>query len=469
MALVIGTFLLFFIKIEPHVNATCKIVAYESHIIKAELDGYIEKIMVEKGEYVNKGTLLLQYDMQKLKEEVEKQKLTVQEIEVLYAQSQYTYKNSITEFERQLHQKEARLRDLETDLLFKQEELEGLNSKCENDLFLHNKNLEQSRKSLENWEYTRSLKVYDLMKSIQLAQEELANLEDQFFAQKKLMEQGLVSEKVVTEMELRYKENKQQVQSLIEEQNYINSQLYEEKRNLLVEMVHYHQQKLDQNQAYYENQIAGLEFEINQLENTLGNERKNIEKYKIYQKQKLSLLDDELVFIEKRLVLEEEKKKEKSKNLELIDVKAPISGVVSFSSQEDLEGLYCRKGDELLRLVHNEDLKVEIYVEEKDIALIKGAGENVEITINAYPSIQYGKIEGQIIRVMPYTEMVSAAIGPTVTKVKRFMALASLTDISQLNEIKLLDGMEGKVKIMIDQPIFLYEYLYRAFLSGGSE
>lgn len=458
---------LFLIKIELSIKASCKIVPNEPYIIKADMDGYVKKVLVEDGQYVEKSTPLFVYEDEVLKKSLNEQDLLIKDLQLRIDQLKISNNKFLVEHKQQDNQKKEQIIQMEKDISLQKNCLKSFQIERDNSLHLYNKNILESKKDLENWDYYYTVKRQQVEKDLAFVQEQLKEKAIEVDASQSLYQEEMFAESVLKAMELEYEQLKVKFESLTREKAYLESPLHMTERDLLAHTVLYNEEKFVQMQSLYESKLKSKQFVISQLQTELNEVKQNLDSYQIYMEKRQQLLEEYLQELEKRQTLEVKKRADIVGNLNKITMHAPVAGIVSLKMLKNARTSYCKKGDELARLVHLSDLRVDIYVDEKDISRVPGRGEAVYIKLNSRSHIK-NRLTGQIIRIMPYTELVPVQTGPTIVNMKYFLVTASLTDVSEIVD-HLLPDMEGEAKIIVEPAIYLYKYLYDILVGRTQE
>ena len=196
------------------------------------------------------------------------------------------------------------------------------------------------------------------------------------------------------------------------------------KKNL-INKISLKEEELKLKEAELENSILILKNEINEINSILLIEKDNLEKFssvyeegaisKIdYDAQKIKVLNyfndlnnkeiltevkkselsQEIKFIQDNLLNYKNQLEEIQENLKYSLIKSPIAGYVYEIKAKD-KGFVIDSNQDILKIVPEENLEAVIFINSKDIGFVV-AGQDVELSIDSYPSSDFGGVDGII-------------------------------------------------------------------------
>lgn len=123
---------------------------------------------------------------------------------------------------------------------------------------------------------------------------------------------------------------------------------------------------------------------------------------------------EESAKLETELAVAEQQSKERLDVFAHTDVRAPVAGVVKYLSINTLGGVM-RPGDELMQISPTEsELLVEVRIDPVDVGQLE-LGLPVDISLDAFDSTIYGKLEGELIYLSSDTLTEKGEDGSTFT------------------------------------------------------
>ena len=232
----------------------------------------------------------------------------------------------------------------------------------------------------------------------------------------KLPISGVVEEVYVKEGNLVEKDEK-----LLKIDDGLNIEI---KKNL-INKISLKEEELKLKKSELENSILILKNEINEINSILLIEKDNLEKFssvyeegaisKIdYDAQKIKVLNyfndlnnkeiltevkkselsQEIKFIQDNLLNYKNQLEEIQENLKYSLIKSPIAGYVYEIKAKD-KGFVIDSNQDILKIVPEENLEAVIFINSKDIGFV-AAGQDVELSIDSYPSSDFGGVDGII-------------------------------------------------------------------------
>ncbi len=232
----------------------------------------------------------------------------------------------------------------------------------------------------------------------------------------KLPISGVVEEVYVKEGNLVEKDEK-----LLKIDDGLNIEI---KKNL-INKISLKEEELKLKKSELENSILILKNEINEINSILLIEKDNLEKFssvyeegaisKIdYDAQKIKVLNyfndlnnkeiltevkkselsQEIKFIQDNLLNYKNQLEEIQENLKYSLIKSPIAGYVYAIKAKD-KGFVIDSNQDILKIVPEENLEAVIFINSKDIGFVM-AGQDVELSIDSYPSSDFGGVDGII-------------------------------------------------------------------------
>ena len=232
----------------------------------------------------------------------------------------------------------------------------------------------------------------------------------------KLPISGVVEEVYVKEGNLVEKDEK-----LLKIDDALNIEI---KKNL-INKISLKEEELKLKKSELENSILILKNEINEINTILSIEKDNLEKFssvyeegaisKIdYDAQKIKVLNyfndlnnkeiltevkkselsQEIKFIQDNLLNYKNQLEEIQENLKYSLIKSPIAGYVYEIKAKD-KGFVIDSNQDILKIVPEENLEAVIFINSKDIGFVM-AGQDVELSIDSYPSSDFGGVDGII-------------------------------------------------------------------------
>ena len=232
----------------------------------------------------------------------------------------------------------------------------------------------------------------------------------------KLPISGVVEEVYVKEGNLVEKDEK-----LLKIDDGLNIEI---KKNL-INKISLKEEELKLKKSELENSILILKNEINEINTILSIEKDNLEKFssvyeegaisKIdYDAQKIKVLNyfndlnnkeiltevkkselsQEIKFIQDNLLNYKNQLEEIQENLKYSLIKSPIAGYVYEIKAKD-KGFVIDSNQDILKIVPEENLEAVIFINSKDIGFVM-AGQDVELSIDSYPSSDFGGVDGII-------------------------------------------------------------------------
>ena len=205
----------------------------------------------------------------------------------------------------------------------------------------------------------------------------------------------------------------------------INDDLNIETKQNLINKISLKEEELKLKKSELENSILILKNEINEINSILLIEKDNLEKFssvyeegaisKIdYDAQKIKVLNyfndlnnkeiltevkkselsQEIKFIQDNLLNYKNQLEEIQENLKYSLIKSPIAGYVYEIKAKD-KGFVIDSNQDILKIVPEENLEAVIFINSKDIGFVM-AGQDVELSIDSYPSSDFGGVDGII-------------------------------------------------------------------------
>ena len=205
----------------------------------------------------------------------------------------------------------------------------------------------------------------------------------------------------------------------------INDDLNIETKQNLINKISLKEEELKLKKSELENSVLILKNEINEINSVLSIERYNLNKFssvydegaiskidydaqkikvlnylndltnkKVLIKVKTSELSQEIKFIQDNLLNYKNQLEEIQENLKYSLIKSPIAGYVYEIKAKD-KGFVIDSNQDILKIVPEENLEAVIFINSKDIGFV-AAGQDVELSIDSYPSSDFGGVDGII-------------------------------------------------------------------------
>ena len=197
------------------------------------------------------------------------------------------------------------------------------------------------------------------------------------------IKKNLINKISLKEEELKLKKSELENSILIlkNEINEINSILLIEKDNL---------EKFSS--VYEEGAISKIDYDAQKIK--VLNYLNNLNNKEILTEVKTSELSQEIKFIQDNLLNYKTQLKEIQENLKYSLIKSPIAGYVYEIKAKD-KGFIIDSNKDILKIVPEENLEAVIFINSKDIGFVM-AGQDVELSIDSYPSSDFGGVDGII-------------------------------------------------------------------------
>ena len=197
------------------------------------------------------------------------------------------------------------------------------------------------------------------------------------------IKKNLINKISLKEEELKLKESELENSILIlkNEINEINSILLIEKDNL---------EKFSS--VYEEGAISKIDYDAQKIK--VLNYFNDLNNKEILTEVKKSELSQEIKFIQDNLLNYKNQLEEIQENLKYSLIKSPIAGYVYEIKAKD-KGFVIDSNQDILKIVPEENLEAVIFINSKDIGFVV-AGQDVELSIDSYPSSDFGGVDGII-------------------------------------------------------------------------
>ena len=197
------------------------------------------------------------------------------------------------------------------------------------------------------------------------------------------IKKNLINKISLKEEELKLKESELENSILIlkNEINEINSILLIEKDNL---------EKFSS--VYEEGAISKIDYDAQKIK--VLNYFNDLNNKEILTEVKKSELSQEIKFIQDNLLNYKNQLEEIQENLKYSLIKSPIAGYVYEIKAKD-KGFVIDSNQDILKIVPEENLEAVIFINSKDIGFVM-AGQDVELSIDSYPSSDFGGVDGII-------------------------------------------------------------------------
>ena len=197
------------------------------------------------------------------------------------------------------------------------------------------------------------------------------------------IKKNLINKISLKEEELKLKKSELENSILIlkNEINEINSILLIEKDNL---------EKFSS--VYEEGAISKIDYDAQKIK--VLNYLNDLNNKEILTEVKKSELSQEIKFIQDNLLSYKTQLEEIQENLKYSLIKSPIAGYVYEIKAKD-KGFVIDSNQDILKIVPEENLEAVIFINSKDIGFVV-AGQDVELSIDSYPSSDFGGVDGII-------------------------------------------------------------------------
>ena len=197
------------------------------------------------------------------------------------------------------------------------------------------------------------------------------------------IKKNLINKISLKEEELKLKKSELENSILIlkNEINEINSILLIEKDNL---------EKFSS--VYEEGAISKIDYDAQKIK--VLNYFNDLNNKEILTEVKKSELNQEIKFIQDNLLNFKNQLEEIQENLKYSLIKSPIAGYVYEIKAKD-KGFVIDSNQDILKIVPEENLEAVIFINSKDIGFVM-AGQDVELSIDSYPSSDFGGVDGII-------------------------------------------------------------------------
>ncbi|WP_088893907.1 HlyD family type I secretion periplasmic adaptor subunit [Leptolyngbya ohadii] len=149
-----------------------------------------------------------------------------------------------------------------------------------------------------------------------------------------------------------------------------------------------------------QNQFRQRQLQINQLQSQVQNSQVVNQTYQDLQQQLLVLdkeFDATIQGNQQRLIQINAEVNQTQLELKNLDLRAPVEGVI-FNLKARVPGAIAQPGEALVQIVPDESLIARVQLANNDIANIR-VGMPVDIRVDAYPFTEFGSIEGVVTKV----------------------------------------------------------------------
>lgn len=169
-----------------------------------------------------------------------------------------------------------------------------------------------------------------------------------------------------------------------------------------------------------QNQFQRRQLQITQMQSQVQNSQIVNQTFQELQQQLVALdkeFDATIQENQRRLIQVNADLNQTQLELKNLDLRAPVEGVI-FNLEARVPGVVAQPGQALLQIVPDESLIARVQVANSDIANIR-VGMPVDVRVDAYPFTEYGAIEGVVTKVsgeaLPANNQTS---GPTIFPVE---------------------------------------------------
>ena len=145
-------------------------------------------------------------------------------------------------------------------------------------------------------------------------------------------------------------------------------------------------------------------------------------------------------------------------NLSYQEIRAPIKGRI-FELKPTFKGFVTRTSEPVLQIVPEDKLKAKVEIDSRKIGFVS-AGKSVDISIDSYPSTDFGVIEGEVERIG------LDALPPDPSQNKNYRFPADITLKSQMLELKNQKTLPLQVGMSLTANIKLRKVSYLQLLLG---
>ncbi|MEM6911012.1 MAG: efflux RND transporter periplasmic adaptor subunit [Verrucomicrobiota bacterium] len=319
------------------------LTAVEEVTVRNEVEGTNQIIrLVDEGEYVSEGDLLVELDASKLATEIS-------EAEIAYQNSLSKISDAEEKFEVVKSDNEIRLRDAELAFELAQKDLEKYTYGA----------WPQNRKNAES--------------AIALAREELNRAQDRLAWTRKLEEKGYATQ------------SEFQADQLAVKRKQIDLEKAQENLRLLTQFDHPRQQR--------------------QMEANVANTRTRLERFRRQAELQSDNAGNQLTAARETALLREARLEELREQMGKTEIFAPRDGLVVYARNRHNqvrveEGAYVREREELLLLPDISQMKVEVDIYENQISLVE-RGMLAEVHLDSLPDRSF---RGEVLTIAAIPE-----------------------------------------------------------------
>ena len=432
-----------FAKIEQAVPAPGKLIP-ENKVteVKSPTSGVVESVYVEDGEQVNKGDLLVTFEPEVAQADIE----ALESLRTALIEESQFYRDQVIGGVRGGPPSLVALVRLKEALIDENEYLRaqfgGYDPSTSSGEFNANQQrlLAASRAEYQSRVQAAQLQVSELEKQLTQTEDRLAATRDRLQKSRQTLALNRTTlerlEPLVEEGAVAQLQYDQQLQAVLTREDEVLSreseiqQLRLEVQRLRVEISR-SQEQLSNTIALSSKdvltQIAENQKRIAEIDTQLG-------RAKLENEKRLSEIEGELVKARQALRYRE--------------LRSPTEGVI-FDLQVGPESV-AQATDPIVKIVPNEDLVAEVYIENKDIGFVK-EGMDVEIDVSSFPASEFGTVTGKLIwvgdDVLEPTQIRPYYAFPA--KVELNKQAFKIGEGAEQKLLKLQSGMEVRANIKI--------------------
>ncbi|MCH9714663.1 MAG: HlyD family efflux transporter periplasmic adaptor subunit [Cyanobacteria bacterium] len=203
---------------------------------------------------------------------------------------------------------------------------------------------------------------------------------------------------------------------------------------------------------------AAAELQVLQQRNKVREVTNELEKLRVDRKRQTAILQQSVAQLNGEMSEQRSQLTELSVNIRYQDVRSPVDGLV-FDLKPTGPGFVAQGSEPVMKIVPFKDLHARVEVESSDIGFVQ-VGKPVEISIDSFPSTDFGVLEGTL------QSIGSDALPPDERhQTYRFPAIVALD--SQQFRMKSGQDLPLQVGMSLTANIKLRKVTYLQLLLGG--
>tara|TARA_Y100001968_G_scaffold180552_1_gene165383 strand:- start:211 stop:1320 length:1110 start_codon:yes stop_codon:yes gene_type:complete len=166
----------------------------------------------------------------------------------------------------------------------------------------------------------------------------------------------------------------------------------------------------------------------------------------------------EMQYLEQKVRVEQLKSQIETNNiiLKYQEIISPSSGTI-FELQPKGPGYVAKSSQPVLKIVPNKNLQATVEIDSRSIGFVK-VGKKVEISIDSYPSTDFGIVEGEVIKVS------SDALAPIPSEGKGYRFPADISITTQYLKVKSGDKLPLQAGMSLSANIKMRKVSYLKLL-----